>query len=167
MQVFSRSGESSSRHFRAGGYGRVSQSGETAAMGNRIREIRLQKGMALREVAERAGTIAQTIAKLEKGTMALNLEWMRQIAAALGVKPADLLTDADNPDRLRDDSERALLADFRDLSPKGRELVLTRASLVRRGERGEITEAEAGFVQEEVWSPDPHKAGRTVRTRSS
>jgi len=60
---------------------------------NRIRDIRLQKGLTLAEVAARCNppTTAQTIGRLETGMRNLSLVWMNRIAAALEVEPELLL----------------------------------------------------------------------------
>jgi len=57
----------------------------------RIREIRKQKGLTLQEVAELAGTTAQTIGRLETGMRTLSLKWINRIAKALDVEPSSLL----------------------------------------------------------------------------
>lgn len=60
---------------------------------NRIRDIRLQKGMTLADVAAacQPPTTAQTIGRLETGMRNLSLGWMNRIAAALKVEPETLL----------------------------------------------------------------------------
>ncbi len=60
---------------------------------NRIRDIRLQKGMTLAQVAAACNppTTAQTIGRLETGMRNLSLVWMNRIAAALAVEPELLL----------------------------------------------------------------------------
>ncbi|MFK4873948.1 helix-turn-helix domain-containing protein [Novosphingobium sp. ZW T3_23] len=60
---------------------------------NRIRDIRLQKGLTLADVAAacQPPTTAQTIGRLETGMRNLSLAWMNRIAAALGVEPESLL----------------------------------------------------------------------------
>jgi transcriptional regulator with XRE-family HTH domain len=70
---------------------------------NRIRDIRLQKGFTLAEVAAACipPTTAQTVGRLETGTRTLSLGWMNRIAAALGVEPELLLrSDAAEPARI-------------------------------------------------------------------
>lgn len=52
------------------------------------------------------------ISQLENGTRAMDIQWMRTFARALGCSPADLLEDEDNPDRL-DDGERSLVERYR------------------------------------------------------
>lgn len=60
---------------------------------NRIRDIRIEKGMTLAQVAAACEppTTAQTIGRLETGMRNLSLTWMNRIAAALGVEPETLL----------------------------------------------------------------------------
>lgn len=60
---------------------------------NRIRDIRLQKGLTLADVAAacQPPTTAQTIGRLETGMRNLSLVWMNRIAAALKVEPETLL----------------------------------------------------------------------------
>lgn len=58
-----------------------------------IREVRRAKGLTLDDVAQRCTppTTPQTIGRLECGTRTVSLPWLRRIAAALEVEPADLL----------------------------------------------------------------------------
>lgn len=60
---------------------------------NRIRDIRIEKGMTLAQVAAACAppTTAQTIGRLETGMRNLSLAWMNRIAAALEVEPETLL----------------------------------------------------------------------------
>ncbi len=61
----------------------------------RLREIRKAKGLTLQEVAERVkphGTTAQTIGRLETGVRTLTLDWVKRIAEAMEVDPAELLS---------------------------------------------------------------------------
>lgn len=58
---------------------------------SRIREIRKERGLTLQDVADRAGTTAQTIGRLETGTRTLSLKWVNRISKALGVEGATLL----------------------------------------------------------------------------
>jgi len=60
---------------------------------NRIRDIRIQKGMTLAQVAAacQPPTTAQTIGRLETGMRNLSLVWMNRIASALKVEPELLL----------------------------------------------------------------------------
>ncbi|WP_334182872.1 helix-turn-helix domain-containing protein [Novosphingobium sp.] len=60
---------------------------------NRIRDIRLQKGLTLADVAAacQPPTTAQTIGRLETGMRNLSLAWMNRIAKALDIEPERLL----------------------------------------------------------------------------
>lgn len=61
---------------------------------NRIREIREAQGLTQEQLAERAGTTAATISRLETQTRQLTLDWMRRIAQALRVRPEVLIASA-------------------------------------------------------------------------
>ncbi|SFF84388.1 Helix-turn-helix [Novosphingobium sp. CF614] len=70
---------------------------------NRIRDIRLQKGLTLADVAAtcQPPTTAQTIGRLETGMRNLSLTWMNRIAAALEVEPELLLrSEGGEPPRI-------------------------------------------------------------------
>jgi len=62
-------------------------------MPNRIRELRAARGLTLEQLAQETGTSVQQLSRLEKGDRRLTEGWMRRIAPALSVRPADLLTD--------------------------------------------------------------------------
>ncbi|MDE8652100.1 helix-turn-helix domain-containing protein [Novosphingobium album (ex Liu et al. 2023)] len=66
---------------------------------NRIRDVRIQQGLTLADVAARCDppTTAQTIGRLETGTRNLSLVWMNRIAAALEVAPEALLRSESAP----------------------------------------------------------------------
>lgn len=66
-------------------------------MKNRIRELRKARGLTLEQVARQANTTNQQIHRLETGQRRLTAEWMERIAAAFGVRPADLLPDSEPP----------------------------------------------------------------------
>lgn len=57
---------------------------------NRIRELRLARGLSQKELAERVDSTQPTIDRLEKGERNLKTGMMEQLAAALRVAPADL-----------------------------------------------------------------------------
>ena len=61
---------------------------------NRIREIRKAKRVSAEELADRIGTSPTQVRRLEKGTRKLTERWMRLIADALEVHPAELLDTA-------------------------------------------------------------------------
>ena len=63
-------------------------------MSNRLREFRGLAGLSMQALADRVGTTAPQINKLEKGERRLTLDWMTRLAAALGIEPKDLLPPA-------------------------------------------------------------------------
>lgn len=67
---------------------------------NRIREIRLSKGMTLQEVANNTGitTDPAQIQKIEKGMRSLTPKWLKAISKALNVQPYELLPLEWQPD---------------------------------------------------------------------
>ncbi len=70
---------------------------------NRIRDIRLSKGLTLADVAAACEppTTPQTVGRLETGMRNLSLSWMNRIAAALEVDPELLLrSKASEPARI-------------------------------------------------------------------
>lgn len=64
----------------------------------RIRELRKARGFTLQNLAEKVGTTAQTIQRLETDNMSVSVDWLQRIAPALGVDPS-LLLDATSPVR--------------------------------------------------------------------
>lgn len=91
---------------------------------NRIRELR----MALRPkrsqqwLGDQIGVSKVTISDLELGKMRLDVEYMRRLAVALEVQPADLLPLADNPYSLTAE-ERRLIEQLRAAGPEQRDQV--------------------------------------------
>ena len=57
------------------------------SVGQRIREIRLEKGLSQGEIARRIGSYQQNIARAEAGTN-LTLDVLYRLAVALDVEPA-------------------------------------------------------------------------------
>lgn len=62
---------------------------------NRIREIRIARGLTLRDVADALGTTATQINRFERGERDIGFAWLRAIARVLSVAPADLLLPED------------------------------------------------------------------------
>lgn len=99
---------------------------------NRIRELRLAvkpKKLSQEALGNLVGTSKMTISDLEGGKMSLTQDYMRRIARALGVMPADLLPPRDNPDGLTTE-ERRFLAQLRAASPDKREQILKVADVI-------------------------------------
>lgn len=90
--------------------------------GNRLREMRQRAGLSQAELAERYGADQGTISNWENSKRPLSIEKMRGLARVLGCTVADLLGDEDNPDRL-DDTERALIEQYREADEQQREMI--------------------------------------------
>lgn len=83
-----------------------------AELPNRIRELRTARDWSLDFLAEKVGCSKVQISDLERGGVNLTVEWMRRVAPALGVTPAELLTVQDNP-LLLSDAERDIIERYR------------------------------------------------------
>lgn len=62
-------------------------------MKNRIKELRIARGLSSKKLAEAAGIDNSMLNRLETGKRRLNVEMMQRIAHALDVKPAELITE--------------------------------------------------------------------------
>ena len=60
-------------------------------MSTRIREFRKLRGMTLQHLAQKVGTTAQTIQRLETDNMTVSLDWLQRIAEVFGMPAAALL----------------------------------------------------------------------------
>lgn len=72
----------------------------------------MARGLSQDQLAELVGCSKMQISGLERGKPKLDVDWMRRLAEPLGVLPADLLSDDDNPWRLNT-AERQLLTRYR------------------------------------------------------
>ena len=68
----------------------------------RIRKIRKQQGLTLKQLAAALETTPQTIQRLESGNMTVSLKWLHDIARVLGVPAADLLVERARPPTAED-----------------------------------------------------------------
>lgn len=96
---------------------------------NRIRELRVQADLSQQALGERIGVSKVTISDLERGEMALTLDYMQRIAEALGVFASDLLPQKDSPDALTLD-ERQLLAKLRTATAEQRDQIHKMADVI-------------------------------------
>lgn len=96
---------------------------------NRIREHRLAAKLSQQALADRVGVSKMTISDLERGKMRLATHYMRRLAQALDIQPADLLPAADNPDGLTAD-ERRLIDLLRAATPAQREQLAKVADVI-------------------------------------
>lgn len=96
---------------------------------NRIRELRTQAGLSQEQLGERIGVHKMTVSDLERGKIELTLSYMRRVADALCVTPADILLTRDDPSRLNE-VEKELLEAFRASPEVAREFLLASAKAV-------------------------------------
>ncbi len=59
----------------------------------RLREIREEKAMSQRDLAEEAGVSADAIGRIERGLREAQPKTTRKLAEALGVEPAELMKE--------------------------------------------------------------------------
>ncbi len=79
---------------------------------SRLRELRKAKGLSQARLAKLVGASQPDIARLERGGRRLTTDWMRRIAAALEVHPADLLEPEEPWPGRRSDVLRAVTPGF-------------------------------------------------------
>ena len=60
----------------------------------RLKELRRERVLSLRELEERSGVSYNTIWRIEDGRQGAHQRTIRKLAEALGVEPADLLKGA-------------------------------------------------------------------------
>jgi XRE family transcriptional regulator, aerobic/anaerobic benzoate catabolism transcriptional regulator len=65
-----------------------------SAVGRRVREARLAREWTLRELAERSGVSPRFLVQIESGRANLSVRRLADLAAALDLSPATLLSDA-------------------------------------------------------------------------
>ena len=65
-----------------------------ADVGQRIRSLRLKKGMLQEELARKAGLSPSALSNFEQGRRRTSLDWLRKISKALGVPMSDLIPES-------------------------------------------------------------------------
>ena len=78
-------------------------------IGRRIAALRADATMTQEALAERIGTTAQVVSKMERGAIAPSVERLAEIAAALAVEPRELLA-FDAPPGKSGEGERERIA---------------------------------------------------------
>ena len=72
-----------------------------AAIGKKLRELRLARGMSLQEVADAIGSAREYVRRVEMGHVSVGVDSLEKICRALDVKMSDLFTepaDAEEPE---------------------------------------------------------------------
>lgn len=65
-----------------------------ADVGQRIRKLRLKKGMLQEELARKAGLSPSALSNFEQGRRRTSLDWLRKISKTLGVPMSDLIPES-------------------------------------------------------------------------
>lgn len=91
-----------------------------------IKDARVRAGLTQEQLAEMVGLSRPYITQLEKGQRRLTADMQRDIAAALGISPRELI-DFDAPDEAE---EAEILNAFRQLSSDGRADFLNMAKML-------------------------------------
>lgn len=118
-------------------------------MTTRIREYRKLRGMTLHYLAQKVGTTAQTIQRLETGTMTVSLDWLHRIAEVLGMPAAALLvtdTTASVPILGCLDAHGEVLTTHVEIQPKTLSMVVAIPDPVA----ARVSEAIASFAPDTV-----------------
>ncbi len=102
-------------------------------MPNRIRELREAAGLTQQNLADRIQVSKVTISELERDKMRLDIHYMRRISRALGVLPADLLQDVDNPHRLSTE-EQQVVERLRQMTAVQRRTIVNLTEMILRSD---------------------------------
>ena len=123
----------------------------------KIKELRISKGLSQEQLGELIGVKRAAINKYETGRVVnIKRTTLQKLADVLGVRPADLLDDVDAsvmPDRYcgeqTDPAEEHLLSTFRQLNDEGQEKLvdyaddLAASGRYKKGNSFEVVEEEA------------------------
>ncbi|MDI1442420.1 helix-turn-helix transcriptional regulator [Polyangium sp. 6x1] len=104
---------------------RTTPSPGAAKVGARIRDLRLERGLSLQQVAEAGQLSKGHLSSIEHGLAAITIETLERIARGLDLLAMDLCT-------FPEDDERARIADLVRRGPK-KELPKLRRELAARG----------------------------------
>lgn len=74
------------------GFAEAAWSGDIRQMGNRIKEVRDQKGLTLEQVADAAGISAGYLSRMETGGRNVSLKNLAKLSKALGIQDRDLVS---------------------------------------------------------------------------
>ena len=64
----------------------------------RVRELRKERGWTLQQLADRIGTTAQTVQRLETKNMTVSTDWLERFGRAFSVDPIELLVSSGSAD---------------------------------------------------------------------
>lgn len=117
-------------------------------IGKRIKQLRISKGLTMKELAERAGMSAGYLSEVERGRSALSAEKLAALARCLGSTVDYLLTGVSTPnDAFSDTRIPAELAEAAELL----ELSYVQTAKLLAGKRSLVARRGA---QADEWSSD-------------
>jgi len=103
---------------------------------NRVREFRKKQGLTQAKLAEVSGTIRETIAKLEGGTIQVSKKWAEQLAPYLDCTPAELMcSETDLRVATSDELTEAIMSIVSDLTDDEKRTFLHMAQGVIAGRK--------------------------------
>ena len=88
-------------------------------IGEKIRNLRKQKNMSLRELAQITGLSKTTLGDLEKDVKNPSLDTLEKIAVAFEMSPAELLKETDSTDELMESAKKSSSEILAGLSKSG------------------------------------------------
>ena len=88
-------------------------------IGEKIRNLRKQKNMSLRELAQITGLSKTTLGDLEKDVKNPSLDTLEKIAVAFKMSPAELLKETDSTDELMESAKNSSSEILAGLSKSG------------------------------------------------
>lgn len=88
-------------------------------IGEKIRNLRKQKNMSLRELAQITGLSKTTLGDLEKDVKNPSLDTLEKIAVAFEMSPAELLKETDSTDELMESAQNSSSEILAGLSKSG------------------------------------------------
>jgi len=101
---------------------------------NRIRHLRHEAQISQQVLADAIHVSKMTISDLERGEVALTLDYMRRIAKVFGIAPDEVLNEGDHGLWL-DAQEQALIHHFRSADPIQRAMIERIAAPVDQAEK--------------------------------
>lgn len=66
---------------------------DTGNLGRKVKKLRTQRGLTVKQLAEKAGVSASYIYAIESGTRGTNIKKLARIASALGVLLSDIWSE--------------------------------------------------------------------------
>jgi transcriptional regulator with XRE-family HTH domain len=74
---------------------------DVGKVGERLKRVRLERGLTLRKLAEAAGVAPGTIQKIEAGRLVPSIEVFVKVAKALRIRASEILGELDEPAEVR------------------------------------------------------------------